>query len=156
MTTQRRGRSIAMTDVELDTFLASARSARVATVDSAGRPHVTPLWFVWHAGELWLNSLTRSSRWAHVTRRPDVAAVIDDGDRYEELRGVELRGRIRVVGEVPRGRTPHAELDAVEELFAAKYRPGRPFEPDGRHAWLALTPLDVVSWDFRKIRPPAS
>lgn len=151
MTSRRRGRSIALTDAERDAFLATARTARVATVDSAGKPHVTPLWFVWHGGELWLNSLTRSSRWAHVSRRNDVAAVVDDGDRYEELRGVEFRGRVRVVGEIPRARLPHAELDAVEELFAAKYRPGRPFEPDGRHAWLALAPTDVVSWDFRKL-----
>jgi hypothetical protein len=24
-------------------------------------------------------------------------------------------------------------------------------EPDGRHAWLRLTPEKLVSWDFRKL-----
>lgn len=141
-----------MTGDELDAFIASERSVRVATVDGSGRPHVTPLWFVWSGGELWINSLTRSSRWAHIMRHPEVAAVIDAGEAYEELRGVELRGRARVVGDVPRGTSPHPELDAVEALFAAKYRPGGSFEPDGRHAWLAVRPDNLVSWDFRKIR----
>ncbi len=28
---------------------------------------------------------------------------------------------------------------------------GGDFAPDGRHAWLRLTPDKLVSWDFRKL-----
>ena len=51
---QRRGLRIAMTPHEVDTFLESERTCRVATVSPEG-PHNTPLWFVWHEGCLWLN-----------------------------------------------------------------------------------------------------
>ena len=49
MRPQRRARAIAMTDGELDAFLAEQRTCRVATAGPTG-PHVTPLWFAWHAG----------------------------------------------------------------------------------------------------------
>lgn len=148
---QRRGSSIAMTPAEVDVFLSEQRMARVATVDASGRPHVTPLWFVWSARSLWLYSLTRSSRWVHIAEHPQIAVVIDAGEAYDELRGVELRGRATAVGEVPRGSSPHPILDGIEAAHAEKYRPGRPFEPDGRHAWIALEPRDLISWDFRKL-----
>ena len=39
-----------MTAEELDDYLGSQRTLRIATVDDDGVPHVVPLWFVWHAG----------------------------------------------------------------------------------------------------------
>ena len=138
-----------MTDSELDAFLSAQRTCRVATVGSAG-PHVTPLWYAWHGGSLWLTSITRSQRWTDLERDPRVGVVIDAGEVYGELRGVELRGRVEVVGEVPRTGAAHPELDAVEQDFADRYT-GGVIERDGRHAWLRLVAEKVVSWDFRKL-----
>ncbi len=142
-----------MTADEVDAFLAEQRTCRVATVGPDG-PHATPLWFVWHSGALWLTSLVRSRRWADLRRDPRLAAVIDTGKRYAELRGVELRGRITVVGEVPRTGEPVPELDGPERAFADKYGV-RVLEHDGRHGWLRLTPEQITSWDFRKLPDPA-
>ena len=148
--TQRRGRRIAMSPEELDAFLAAERTCRLASVTPAG-PHVAPLWFVWEAGALWLHSVVASQRWADVTRDPRVAAVIDAGQEYGELRGVELRGAVTVVGEVPRTGEENAELAPVERRWAEKYGRGGTMSYDGRHAWLRLTPSKIVSWDFRKL-----
>ena len=79
-----------------------------------------------------------------------MAAVVDAGERYAELRGVELRGRVEVVGEVPRTGEPVPELDGPERAFADKYG-GRVLEHDGRHGWLRLSPEQITSWDFRKL-----
>jgi hypothetical protein len=76
--------------------------------------------------------------------------VVDAGEEYVELRGVEITGRVSVVGDVPRtGDEHHGELVAPEELFATKYM-GSQFFNDGRHAWLKVVPEKIVSWDFRK------
>jgi hypothetical protein len=147
---QRRGRRIAMTSGEVDAFLAEERTCRIATVGPDG-PHATPLWFVWHGGALWLYSLSRSQRWADLGRDPRVAAVVDAGDQYGELRGVEVRGTMDVVGEVPRTGEPSDELAEPERLFAQKYLASEEMRHDGRHGWLRLTPERVVSWDFRKV-----
>jgi hypothetical protein len=99
---------------------------------------------------LWLTSITRSQRWTDLQSDPRIAVVVDTGETYGELRGVELRGRVEVVGEVPRTGEPHPELDAVEQVFADRYTSGV-VDRDGRHAWLRLTPEKIVSWDFRKL-----
>jgi nitroimidazol reductase NimA-like FMN-containing flavoprotein (pyridoxamine 5'-phosphate oxidase superfamily) len=147
---QRRGRAIAMTPEEVDDFLGSERTCRVATVGADGTPHVAPLWFVWHGGCLWLSSLVRSQRWTDAGRDPRVAVVVDAGTLYWELRGVEITGRAEVVGEVPRTGEPHMVLAEVELLMARKYRGSDEFTPDGRHGWLQIRPQKIVSWDFRK------
>jgi Pyridoxamine 5'-phosphate oxidase len=149
MKQQRRARAIAMTPDEVDAFLAEQRTCRVATVGSTG-PHATPLWFVWQDGALWLTSLSRSQRWTDLQNDPRIAVVVDAGEDYGELRGVELRGRVEVVGEVPRTGEPVPELDGPEQAFADKYSGGTVVR-DGRHAWLRLVPEKITSWDFRKI-----
>ncbi len=147
---QRRARRIAMSDAERDEFLREERTCRVATVGTGG-PHVAPLWFVWHDSALWLTSLNRSQRWTDLERDPRIAVVVDTGHDYMELRGVELRGRVEVVGEVPRTGEPEPRLEPIERAFAEKYIGGAEFGHDGRHAWLVLHPEKIVSWDFHKI-----
>lgn len=148
---QRRGRAIAMTAAEVDEFLATERTCRVATVGRDGRPHVAPLWFVWDGTSLWLSSVVRSQRWTDLMRDPRVAVVIDAGVDYTELRGVELSGAVAPGGDVPRTATPDPVLAEPERLFADKYTGGVAAGADGRHAWLRLTPEKLVSWDFRKL-----
>lgn len=150
---QRKGRRIAMTDEERDAFLAEERTCRVATVGADGHPHNTPLWFAWDGTSLWLNSIVASQRWTDIARDPRVSVVVDAGEGFFELRGVELIGRLEQVGEVPRGDAPDPELAEPERIFGAKYVGPSGFVSDGRHAWLRLTPEKIVSWDFRKSRP---
>jgi len=153
MSEQRRARSIAMNADELNSFLTEQRTCRLATLGPGG-PHVSPVWFVWDSAALWVYSLTRSQRWTDIARDPRVAAVIDAGEQYAELRGVEIEGDAAVVGPVPRtgaAEPAAAGLATPEQLMAAKYHHGGELTHDGRHAWLRITPRKVMSWDFRKL-----
>ena len=150
MREQRRGRRTAMAPEERETFLRDERTCRVASVGGDGSPHVTPLWFVWDGASLWLTSIVRSQRWTDLQRDGRVSVIVDTGHDFMELRGVEIKGRAEVVGEVPRTGEPNAELEVPERLFADKYAGGR-VHHDGRHAWLRITPEKMVSWDFRKL-----
>ncbi len=138
---------LSLPPLELDAFLRSQGTARVATVDELGEPQVVPLWFVWFDGELFLNS-TRGNVTVRNALATDarVAAVIDDGATYAELRGVVLRGTVREAGNDPR-------LSDVDAEWSRKYLGGNP-TPYGRwrnRVWLRLTPDHVSSWDFRRI-----
>jgi hypothetical protein len=150
MQEQRRGRKIAMTPEELDGYLGSEHTCTVATVSHDG-PHVTALWFVWDGTCVWLYSITRSQRWTDLQRDPRVALLVEAGEAYNELRGVEVHGTVEVVGEVPRTGGADDALAEPERLFAAKYQGGGDMFHDGRHAWLKVTPSKVASWDFRKL-----
>ena len=103
---QRRGKAIAMSAEERDEFLASERTCRLATVGGDGAPHVTPLWYVWDGASLWITSLVRSQRWTDVQRDNRVSVVIDAGDEFLDLRGVEMNGIADPVGEAPRTGEP--------------------------------------------------
>ena len=141
-----------MTPAERDAFLAEQRTCRVATCGASGEPHVAPLWYAWDGSHLWLYSIVRSRRMADIGHNPRVAAVIDAGVAYAELRGVELGGVARIVGESPRRGEPCAELEEPERLFSARYgSPGEPWQHDGRHAWVRVDVDREVSWDFRKL-----
>ena len=147
---QRRARAIAMSPDEVDAFLRSERTCRVATVGADGRPHLAPLWFVWDGTCVWLNSIVRSRRWADLAREPRLSPVVDGGIEFHELHGVEISGRAIPVGEVPRGPEPHEELTTPEALFARKYSGSDSFVADGRHGWLRIDVEKIISWDFRK------
>ena len=149
MRPQRRGRSVAMTADEIDVFLASQWTCRVATLGGVAGPHLSPVWFVWDGCAVWLHSLVRSQRFTDITRDPRVSVLADDGHGYHELRGVELRGTAAAVGDVPRVGGPLDALAEPERLFAAKYGDGT-MTYDGRHAWLRVTPAKIASWDYRK------
>jgi hypothetical protein len=150
MAEQKRGRRIALTPEERDAYLLGQRTCRVGSVGPDGRPHVSALWYVWDGTALWLYSLSSSQRWANLMRTPQVSVLIDSGEGYQELKGVELVGTVEVIGEVPRTSGPSAELDEPERLFGDKYAGGT-FIADGRHAWLRLVPDKILSWDFTKI-----
>jgi len=139
-----------MTGEELDAFLRAGMVCRVGTVGTGGQPHVSPLWFVWDGEALWLYSIVRSQRWVDLERQPRVSVVVDAGEEYGELRGVELLGEVEQVGENPRRGEPCSALVLPERLFADKYYGGS-LAYDGLHAWLRLQPRKLVSWDFRKL-----
>lgn len=149
--TQKRARRIAMSDDERDAFLATQKTCRVATLGADGSPHNSAVWFVWHDAALWIYSIVKSQRWTNLKRDARVAVVIDDGDTYFELRGVEFLGSVDFVGEEPRTGEPVAELEPVERIFAEKYMGTDALGYDQRHAWARLRPRKQVSWDFRKL-----
>jgi nitroimidazol reductase NimA-like FMN-containing flavoprotein (pyridoxamine 5'-phosphate oxidase superfamily) len=130
---------------ELDAYLAEQRAVRVATVGTDGTPHVVPLWFVWHGGALFLNSTLGNPTVENMLRTGTAAAVIDDGEEYEELRGVVLRGRVERLGD-----TAPSE---VERAWSDKYMGGGevPYRRWRNRTWLRLHPARTASWDFRKI-----
>jgi hypothetical protein len=138
-----------MTVEERDAFLSGQRTCRVATSGSQG-PHLTALWFVWDGDTLWLNSIVDSQRWADLQSDPRISVLVDTGQEFDELQGVEIRGRAVPVGDVPRTGQPNPELVDPERRFGEKYAGGS-FTHDGRHAWLRVEPDKIVSWDFTKM-----
>ena len=137
---------IRMTTAELERFLGQERVLRLATIDEDGWPAVVPVWFVWHGGAFWVWNLDRAKRTrrleAHDTR---VAVVVDGGTAYQELRGVHARVRHRFVDDDD---TP---VD-VRATYSRKYFDhDEPIGAVDDHTWMALEPVHIESWDFRKV-----
>ena len=136
---------ISMTPGEVDAFLATGRTVRLATAAADGTPHVVPLWFVWDHGTMYLNTTLGNVTVDNVERSGVASGVVDDGESYLDLRGATVTGRVeRLDGDAP---------PEVERAWSEKYLGG--MEPPYKHwrnrAWFRLTPGRVASWDFRKI-----
>jgi nitroimidazol reductase NimA-like FMN-containing flavoprotein (pyridoxamine 5'-phosphate oxidase superfamily) len=129
---------------ELESFLTRERTVRIGTVSPDGEPHVSPLWFVWHEGAMYFNSLKRSRRERDLTHGSRVAACVDAGHEYGELHGAVLYGSLRPVED--------ADLGAhIRTLFGSKYWDGMDIPETQSHTWYVLQPEEIVSWDFKKI-----
>lgn len=132
-----------LTPEELDDLLGKTRECHVATVSPDGKPHVVPLWFAWHDGAVWLNSLIKSRRTRDIRAGSPASVCVDDGESYGELRGAVLEGRFEEV-------TDESTLERVREVFGAKYWGGT-IPAVRSHVWVRLAADRVASWDFRKI-----
>lgn len=134
-----------LTPEELDEFLTGSRTLRLATVGDDGVPHVVPLWFVWHDGAVWLNSLAKSERHRHLRSGRPVGLVVDDGERYEELRGVRISGRPEIVPD------DDAVRIEVHQRFGQKYFGTTELPNQRSYETVRIVPDEIASWDFRKI-----
>ncbi|MCF2437073.1 pyridoxamine 5'-phosphate oxidase family protein [Streptomyces thinghirensis] len=109
-----------MTAGELDEFLTTQRTCRVATVSPDGAPHVSTLWFAWDGSSMWLYSVCAAGAGRSCGATPGMAIVVDTGEEYDELRGAELSGRVEFVGEAPRTGELYAELDFPRRCSPAR------------------------------------
>ncbi len=130
-----------MTPEELEEFLTTQRTARVATVSPSGEPHVVPMWFVWHDGRFYMNTLKKARRTRDLENGSPVSIVIDAGHEYGELCGVTMYGTFEDA----------TNLEELGQLFGDKYWQGMNIPPVKSHKWVVLTPTKIVSWDFKKI-----
>lgn len=83
---------------EIETLLALDVPAHLATLDSAGFPHVTPLWFVWEDGAFFMTSIVdrpHLRRLAH-NRRAGLGIDVEEPERTD---GQRPNRQVRAIGE---------------------------------------------------------
>lgn len=124
---------------EMHRRAAEASVARLATIDSNGRPHVVPVCFALDGETLYSavdqkpKTTTRLRRLDNIREHPEVAVLIDHyEDDWSRLWWVRLRGTARVVDEGP-------DRELAVALLGEKYEQYRVASPTG--------PLIVMSVD---------
>lgn len=140
-----------MTAAEIEEFLAGRRTMSVATLGIGGQPHLVAMWygFLGSAPAFW--TYRRSQKAVNLRRDPRLTCLVEDGDSYDRLRGVELVGRGTVIDE------PEVVLAVGTSVIGRYIEPG---DIQSRDAMLASAAkrvavrIDVdrvVSWDHSKL-----
>lgn len=81
------------TDPDVQEILKGCMVARLVTMSSSGRPHVNPLYFVWHDGKIHLGTATSTLAARNVVAHPMVQLLLD-------VESEPSRGRmVRITGE---------------------------------------------------------
>ncbi len=137
-----------MSGDEVRAFLDEKLVMTVATVGPKGRPHLMPLWYVTDGDELIGWTYAKSQKAKNLERDPHATVQVEDGVRYEELRGVMMECDV----ELDRDAKPYGQrlfrryagelehdIDALVEKQAAK------------RVGLRFTPTRTVSWDHSKL-----
>jgi PPOX class probable F420-dependent enzyme len=81
-----------MTDAEVDAFIEQQRTMAVATIGRDGRPHLVAMWYAILDGIPCFWTFAKSQKVVNLRRDPRITCLLEDGDEYSELRGVELAG----------------------------------------------------------------
>jgi len=139
---------IRMSDDDLRGFLAEQMVMTVGTIGPRGRPHLMPLWYVPDGTALTGWTYAKSQKTKNLERDPRATVQVEDGVRYEELRGVMMECDV----ELDRDAKPYGlelftrysgELDQdIEALVEAQA---------SKRVGLRFTPTRVVTWDHRKL-----
>jgi PPOX class probable F420-dependent enzyme len=145
---------ISMTAQEVDQFLGSARTMILTTIGPDGVPDPVGMWFVLRDGDIWMRTYAASQKARNVERDPRVAILVETGDSYTELRGVQISGTLEisrdedVICDIAAGLLVKYEGLAPEHVEAAReaYRAKAP-----KQVAMRLVPTRTVSWDHRKM-----
>jgi PPOX class probable F420-dependent enzyme len=149
-----RREQIVMTDAEVAAFLDEQRVLNVATNGPSGHPHVVAMWFAMLDGRPSFWTFGKSQKVVNLRRDPRITALVESGESYGELRGVELVGTARIVEDSD-------ETLAIGRAVAAKYQGADAAASPDALAFLEAQArkrvgvvIDVertVSWDHTKL-----
>jgi Pyridoxamine 5'-phosphate oxidase len=84
---------IMMTDEEVLAYLESERVLNVATIGPTGHPHLVAMWYAMVGGNAVFWTFSKSQKIVNLRRNAKMTGLVESGETYDQLRGVELRGR---------------------------------------------------------------
>ena len=147
-----RRRSIAMSDAEIDEYLHGRRTMNVASIGPDGRVHLVAMWYGFTSDDepaFW--TYGRSQKVLNLQRDPRITCLIESGDEYSQLRGIELVGTATIL---------HAHDDvmaigrSVFERYNGEWSEGAAAAVATMGAKRVAVRIDVekvVSWDHSKL-----
>ena len=142
-------KAIAMTPDEVAAFLAERRAMTMCSLARDGSIHAVAMWYGFLDGCVTVETKSKSQKVQNLRRDPRCTLLFEDGDYYEELRGVELVGTAEIVEEPDR--LFILGVSVFERYYGAYSDDLAPFIETMLHKRVAIK-LQVqrtVSWDHR-------
>lgn len=144
-----------MSDDEIADFLtAEPHKLQLATINDDGTPHLVTMYFDLFEGRIGFWTYRTSQKAVNLRRDPRCTCLVETGDDYLSLRGVQIVGEVETI-------TDHERIRAMGQRIYARYLDGGDELGDDmagyiesqarkRHAYL-VEPDRVASWDHRKL-----
>ncbi len=60
--------------------LESQQNLWFCSVRPDGRPHLAPVWFIWHEGKVYISTDPKSVKIGNIQKNPQVAVALEDGN----------------------------------------------------------------------------
>ena len=149
----QRRKTIALTPEEQRRFLEASHTIILTSLDRQGYPHSVAMWYVADPdGTVVMTTFAKSQKALNLRRDPRCALLLESGRTYPELKGLLVRGRAALDGDVE-----HV-LDVLARVHAKYNAPG---PADGlreamrgqarKRVVIRVRPERVASWDHAKL-----
>ncbi len=147
-------KAIEMTPDEVDAFVAERRPMTMCSLSPDGSIHAVAMWYGFLEGAIAVETKAKSQKAQNLRRDPRLTLLFEDGDYYEELRGVELVGRAEVIDDPDR--LWQLGVSVFERYYGAYSDDLKPFLETMLHKRVVvkLHVARTVSWDHRKLGLP--
>jgi PPOX class probable F420-dependent enzyme len=142
---------IQMSDDEIRAFLEEERTLQVATIDHDGFPHLVAMWYVLMNNEITFWTYAKSQKAVNLRRDPRLTCMVETGEHYQELRGVQIKGYaalsddrdfVQQVGEAIWERYTGPLNESTRPMVLAQAP---------KRVAISVKPVEIVSWDHRKL-----
>ncbi len=142
---------IRMTNDEIRAFLEGERILQVATIDHDGFPHLVAMWYVLIKNEITFWTYAKSQKAVNLRRDPRLTCMVEAGEHYAELRGVQIKGNalisddrevVQKVGETIWERYTGPLNESTRPMVTAQA---------AKRVVITVKPVEIVSWDHRKL-----
>jgi PPOX class probable F420-dependent enzyme len=146
-----RRSSIRLTPEEVDEFIRGRHVMSIATTNPDGRIHLVAMWYGFLDGSPALWTYAKSQKVRNLERDPRLTCLVEDGEHYTELRGLELVGTGEIV------RDPAVVLSVGLSVYGRYTGPVTDDVPPlvermgAKRVVIRIDADRTVSWDHRKL-----
>lgn len=117
----------------IDARLGRESSIWISTVRRSGRPHLTPVWYVWFEDRIYIATGSDTQKYANLRGNQDVALALPDADSVIILEG-EAHAADRKT------------TDKLAEYFFNKYEWDFRYDDTADWRLVEITPRKVLAW----------
>ena len=144
-----------MTPEQSMAMLAAGRKLQLASINPDGTPHLVTMYYVLIDGRITFWTYRSSQKARNLARDPRVTCLVETGEEYFDLRGVQVQGTAQCITDPAAvheiGRRIATVMsgqpaDGLEEYVARAAR---------KRVGYAVEPFRIISWDHGKLLPPA-
>jgi nitroimidazol reductase NimA-like FMN-containing flavoprotein (pyridoxamine 5'-phosphate oxidase superfamily) len=154
-------RELALDDAQIDDMLTNDWNVRIASVDANGNINLTPMWFSWAGGRMYI--MGRGQKVVNLRRNEKCTVLVDRNERFPELQAIMMRGTAKIL-ETAEEEAADPHLAEAQAQMGVKYNGGHgtPAQENpgptkstatGRNRrWIVFTPERTVTWDNFKLK----
>jgi nitroimidazol reductase NimA-like FMN-containing flavoprotein (pyridoxamine 5'-phosphate oxidase superfamily) len=144
-------KTIELTPAEIEAYVRDSKTVVMGTLNHDGWPHLVPMWYSVIDGLIQMHTYKTSQKVKNIERDARGSVLIEDGEVYNELRGVFMRGRYEIRDD--QELCYRIGIHSAKKYMGAEEEQAGPFVRAQVRKRIALIfhPEKISSWDHRKL-----
>ena len=137
-----------MTETQIEEFLGETRHAILGTNRRDGAPQISPVWYLYEEGRIYIGVLVTSAKYHNLRRDPSISLCVDAG--HPDTRAVMIYGSAELIeAESPWWEQVNWRIERrYHDSDEATHRYQEKSRDWGRRALIVMTPEKFIGQDF--------